>query len=142
MHTHFTLAHMPRITATVEDRHEEILSEVDAGNRSEAVRECIEAYERVSELEHQVSERAEEVRAEYEERVAELEQEIERLNRERRQLLEQREENQELVRFADEQRSVVRVQREEERRRRRANIIRRTWWKVAGEPDFDVAAQD
>lgn len=79
---------------------------------------------------------------EYEEQIDELGGEIKRLNRERRQLLEQREENQELVRFADEQRSVVRAQREEERRRRQTNIVRRTWWKVAGEPDFDVATQD
>jgi hypothetical protein len=34
------------------------------------------------------------------------------LNRERRQLLEQREENQELVKFAEEQRSLVSEQRD------------------------------
>lgn len=68
--------------------------------------------------------------AEYEERIAELEQEVERLHRERRQLLEQREENQELVLYAKEQRDEARTNK----RRRQYNIVRRAWWAVAGEP--------
>jgi len=116
---------MPRLTITVTDEQNELLAELsgDGGpyeSKSEAVREFIDSGETTEDLRR----------------------EVERLNRERRQLLEQREENQELVRFADEQRSVVRAQREEERRRRQTNIVRRTWWKVAGEPDFDVATQD
>lgn len=132
---------MPRITATVEDRHEEILSSVDAESRSEAVRECIEAYEQVSKLEAEVSERVEELRTEYEGRISkyegritELEQEVERQQRERRQLLEQREENGDLVRFAKEQRSVVRQREDRERRHSEANLFRRAWWFVAGMP--------
>lgn len=132
---------MPRITATVEDRHEEILSDVEAESRSEAVRECIEAYERVSALEAEVSERAKVLRTEYEERISEyenriseLEQEVERQQRERRQLLEQREENRDLVRFAEEQRSVVRQREDRERRHSEANLFRRAWWFVSGMP--------
>ena len=41
------------------------------------------------------------VSGETDQRVRELEQEVERLNRERRQLLEQREENQELRRYVE-----------------------------------------
>jgi len=65
---------------------------------------------------------------EYEGQIDELGGEIERLNRERRQLLEQREENQELVRFAEEQRSLVSEQRD----RQNAPVWRRAKWWVFG----------
>lgn len=66
------------------------------------------------------------------ERIDELEQEIDRLNRERRQLLEQREENQELVKFAEEQRSLV----SEQRARQNAPVWRRAkWWVFGGGHD-------
>ena len=68
---------------------------------------------------------------EYEERIAELEQEVERLHRERRQLLEQREENQELVRFAESQRELAEYERE---RQKRGVFTRFVWW-LRGQPD-------
>ena len=72
---------MPRLTITVTDEQAALLEELsgDGGqyeSKSAAVRDFIQAGERV----------------------AELEQEVERLNRERRQLLEQRKEHGELVR--------------------------------------------
>lgn len=48
--------------------------------------------------------------------VDELRQEVDRLRRERRQILEQREENQELVRFAEQQKTVL--ERQEARKAR------------------------
>ena len=74
---------------------------------------------------------ADEREREYEERIAELEREVDRLNRERRQLLEQREENQELVRFAEEHRSLVAAERD----RRKKGAFTRAWWWLRGEPD-------
>ena len=59
---------------------------------------------------------ADEQDRECEDRIAELEREVERLNRERRQLLEQREENQELVRFAESQRELAEYERERQKR--------------------------
>jgi Arc/MetJ-type ribon-helix-helix transcriptional regulator len=64
----------------------------------------------------QYDSRAERIRDVLESRteVDELRQEVKRLRRERRQILEQRTENQELVSFADQQRSVL--ERQEARR--------------------------
>jgi metal-responsive CopG/Arc/MetJ family transcriptional regulator len=73
---------------------------------------------------------------EYTRRIAELERENERLHRERRQLLDQRDEHQELVRYADNERQME--QRREQRRQ--ANILRRAWWYLAGTPDDETEA--
>ena len=90
---------MPRLTITVTDEQNELLAELssDEGpyeSKSEAVRSFIESGEDTEQLRR----------------------EVERLNRERRQLLEQREENQQLARFAEEQQSVL--ERQEARRSR------------------------
>lgn len=74
---------------------------------------------------------------EYNERIEQLERENERLHRERRQLLEQREENTELVRYAREQRSIEREREDRRRERESANILRKTWWVLAGRPTAD-----
>jgi len=129
---------MEKISISLTDEqihHIKELMEKQGEGRSEAVRTLVERGRNYSELEEEVKAKVEEVERKREEEIKDLEQEIERLHRERRQLLEQREENQELVRFAEEQRSVVHEQREEERRRRSANMFRRAWWFVAGEPD-------
>jgi metal-responsive CopG/Arc/MetJ family transcriptional regulator len=89
-------------------------------SRSEAVEDLLTTAFSVDEREH-----------EYEERIAELEREVERLNRERRQLLEQREENQELVRFAESQRELAEYERE---RQKRGVFTRFVWW-LRGQPD-------
>jgi Arc/MetJ-type ribon-helix-helix transcriptional regulator len=65
------------------------------------------------------------------EKVNQLESEVERLHRERRQLLEQREENQELVRFAESQRELAEYERE---RQKRGVFTRFVWW-LRGQPD-------
>ena len=59
------------------------------------------------------------------EKVNQLESEVERLHRERRQLLEQREQNQELVRFAKSQRELAEYERE---RRKRGVFTRFRYW--------------
>jgi Arc/MetJ-type ribon-helix-helix transcriptional regulator len=105
---------MPRLTITVTDEQAALLEELsgDGGqyeSKSAAVRNFIQAGERV----------------------AELEQEVERLNRERRQLLEQREEHGELVRYAEDQRE----QEQNARERRKKPAWTRAWWWLTGEPE-------
>lgn len=77
---------MPRLTVTITDEQAEFLDEVsgDGGeyeSKSAAVREFIQAGERV----------------------AELEQTVERLETEKRLILEEREENRELVRYVEDE---------------------------------------
>lgn len=62
--------------------------------------------------------------------VERLRTEVERLRRERRQLLDVREENTELVAFANEHRSLVEYERE---RRKRGVFTRFRYW-LTGEP--------
>ena len=105
---------MPRLTITVTDEQAALLEELsgDGGqyeSKSAAVRDFIQAGERV----------------------AELEQEVERLNRERRQLLEQRNEHGELVRYAEDQRE----QEQNARERRKKPAWTRAWWWLTGEPE-------
>lgn len=119
---------MKSITVSIDEDDVELLEDLqdehDLANRSAAMRRVFEQYRENENLRSELQD---------------LNMEIQRLQRERRQLLETREENQELVKFAEEQRSVVREQREEDRRRRSANILKRTWWKLAGEPDLETA---
>jgi len=123
---------MPRLTITIPNDMgsylEDLVEDDDQpviDSKSGAVRACIET--------HRDGEGPDEdVVREYEERIEELEQEIDRLNRERRQLLEQREENQELVKFAEEQRGLVSEQRD----RQNAPVWRRAkWWVFGGGQD-------
>jgi Arc/MetJ-type ribon-helix-helix transcriptional regulator len=105
---------MPRLTITVTDEQAALLEELsgDGGqyeSKSAAVRNFIQAGERV----------------------AELEREVERLNRERRQLLEQREEHSELARYAEDQRE----QEQNARERRTKPAWTRAWWWLTGEPE-------
>ena len=101
--------------------------------RAEFVRDLLESRNEPSETQAEL----EECRAtvgELRSQLDELQTEVERLHRERRQLLEQREENQELVKFAQEQRSVVRSREERERERESANALKRAWWWAVGRP--------
>lgn len=104
------------------NRLEEIEKEAEERemSKSEIIRE------RLDELDD-----AEQLRSELEANLDELKTENERLRREKRQILEQREENTELVLFAE----TERERRERERERRQHNVFRRAWWWVAGEPD-------
>jgi len=109
---------MPRLTITVTDEQNELLAELsgDGGpyeSKSEAVREFIESGEDTEQLRR----------------------EVERLNRERRQLLEQRKENDELVAFADETRSVLERREHRSETIRTAPVWRRALWWVLGEPE-------
>lgn len=70
------------------------------------------------------------------EQLADCRRENERLRRERRQILDQREERNELVRYAESEREAA----ERREQRRHANILRRTWWKLAGTPDDETEA--
>ena len=96
--------------------------------RSEAVRTLVDRGMNAAEHEEKLRGRMEELERKKDEEIEELRTEIDRLQRERRQILEQREENQELVRFAEEQRSLVSEQRD----RRNAPVWRRAKWWVLG----------
>jgi Arc/MetJ-type ribon-helix-helix transcriptional regulator len=108
---------MPRLTITVTDEQSELLSELSGNDgryesKSEAVRSFIESGEDVEQLR----------------------QEVDRLNRERRQLIEQRNENQELVEFASETRSVLKRREDRSEQIRTAPVWRRALWWFLGEP--------
>jgi TolA-binding protein len=106
-----TSLHMGRITFTADDKHEKVVSEVqaekDVESKSEAVRECISRY---ADLQH---------------RVNELETELNRLRNEKRLILEQREENTELVEYVAQERTA-------EQRWREADLATRLKWKLFG----------
>ena len=122
---------MEKISISLTDEqihHVKELMEKQGEGRSEAVRTLVERGRNHSELEEELETKVEEVERKRNEEIEDLEQEIERLHRERRQLLEQREENQELVRFAEEQRSLVSEQRD----RQNAPVWRRAKWWVLG----------
>jgi Arc/MetJ-type ribon-helix-helix transcriptional regulator len=99
---------MARVSASVSDEQAaqiEDLARSDGpyDSKSEVIRACIRAYNRVEEVE----------------------QENERLHRERRQLLEQREEHNDLVRYVEDR------QKEEQRAREKEEQpiwTRATWW--------------
>jgi acetyl-CoA carboxylase alpha subunit len=88
----------------------------------------VEQGRNYSELEEEVEAKMEEVERNRDKEVADLQQEIDRLNRERRQLLEQREENKELARWAEDQRTAA-------HRHRSRPVWRRAWTWVFGDPD-------
>ena len=134
---------MPRFSVTFDDEDDTYLAELAGeGGKYDSKAEAVRAI--VREDRERTGDEPEAVRQEYKkkiadlkaaknERVDELEQEIDRLNRERRQLLEQREENQELVKFAEEQRSLVSEQRD----RQNAPVWRRAkWWVFGGGQDY------
>ena len=102
---------MPRLTATVEEDQVALIEELsgDGGqyaSKSEAVRACIQAYERVSQLEA----------------------ENDRLRREKRAVIEQRDEHRELVEYVDGERELQQMERE----RRNAPIWLRLKWFIWG----------
>lgn len=101
--------------------------------RSKHIRDTLESRKQQRELEqtHEELTAARERAAtvdELTEQIEELQRENDRLQRERRQLLEQRDEHTELVRYAEQQRSVI--ERREERRD--APVWRRAKWWVLG----------
>ena len=102
---------MPRLTATVDEEHAALIEELSSddgqyASKSEAVRACIQAYERV----------------------AELETENDRLRREKRAVIEQRDEHRELVEYVEGERKLQKMERE----RRNAPLWRRLEWFVFG----------
>lgn len=113
MSLYVNLRNVPRVSASITEDQAELIEDLagDEGpydSKSEVLRECISAYNRVQELET----------------------ENERLHRERRQLLEQREDHNDLVRWGE-------TEREREQRRREKEeqpIWTRAAWYVFGRP--------
>ncbi|RJS96617.1 ribbon-helix-helix protein, CopG family [Halococcus sp. IIIV-5B] len=102
---------MPRLTVSVDDDDAAIIEELssDGGpyeSKSEAMRACIQQYERIEELER----------------------ENERLRNEKRAIIEQRDEHSELVAYVEGERDLQEMERE----RRNAPIWRRIKWLIMG----------
>ena len=104
---------MPRITVSVSDEQAERIEEL-AGEDG--------PYSSKSEVMRHFIQRSQEA--------DDLERENERLHRERRQLLDQREERNELVRYAEDQRE----QEQRVQNRREKPVWTRVRWWVLGEP--------
>ena len=133
---------MPRFSVTFTEEDNAYLADLagkdgDYDSKAEAVRAIVQERREGTGNEPEVvqqeyEEKLAELEAAKNEEIEELETEISRLNRERRQLLEQREENQKLVKFAEEQRSLVSEQRD----RQNAPVWRRAkWWVFGGDQD-------
>lgn len=122
---------MEKISISLRDeqlQHVEQREEKKDETRSEAVRTLVEQGMNAAEHKEKLRGRMDELQQKKDEEIEQLQTEIDRLQRERRQILEQREENQELVRFAEEQRSLVSEQRD----RQNAPVWRRAKWWVFG----------
>ena len=89
---------MGRITFTADAHHKDIIEDVEAEDdvesQSAAVRECITRY---ADLQHRVEELQNEI--------DDLETELERVRNEKRLILEERDEKNELVRYAETERT-------------------------------------
>ena len=122
---------MEKISISLRDEQLQHVAEREENKnetRSEAVRTLVDRGMNAAEHEEKLRGRMEELERKKDEEIEQLRTEIDRLQRERRQILEQREENQELVRFAEEQRSLVSEQRD----RRNEPVWRRAKWWVLG----------
>jgi septal ring factor EnvC (AmiA/AmiB activator) len=140
---------MPQISLRLDDDLLETLdAEADDRDvpRSKHIRDMLESRKRQRELEHELEQMREKLATardqaadveELTEQVEELERENERLHRERRQLLEQREEHTELVRYAEQQQSVI--ERQEERRD--APVWRRAKWWMLGRSNDETSTE-
>ena len=130
---------MEKISISLRDeqlQYVEEREEKEDETRSEAVRTLVERGMNAAEHEEKLRGRMDELQRKKDEEIEQLQTEIDRLQRERRQILEQREENQELVRFAEEQRSLVSEQRD----RQNAPVWRRAKWWVFGQSDDETEA--
>lgn len=115
---------MNRVSLSLpEDLDKELDDLVEDGeyeSKSAAVRELIRECQRLR------TEYDERVTA-YEQQIEDLERKVERLENEKRMILEQREENTELVRYVQEERTL-------ERRRAEAGVLTRAKWWLTGMP--------
>jgi hypothetical protein len=98
--------------------HIDAVRQDDETSDAEAVRECIRRSRRLDDVE---------------ERVADLEEEVERLKREKRLILEERQEKQQLAKFAEEQQTVI-------QERRDASLVTRAKWALFGRDGGDGEA--
>jgi Arc/MetJ-type ribon-helix-helix transcriptional regulator len=114
MVTRLNLIDMGQISVKLaDDRIDELDREAETNgfaSRADLVREAIDSRNESSEDERELQETVDDLRSQLDD----LRRENDRLRRERRQILEQRNENQQLVRFAEQQRTVL--ERKEERR--------------------------
>ena len=114
---------MPQVSARVsEDLNERIeaFSDETGSTKSDALRRLIEQGLETDRL------RAENDR---------LKNNIQTLVEDR----EERENTETIVQYVEDEQRLRRRREEREQRRRTASIVKRTWWFIAGEPDFETA---
>jgi len=141
---------MKRITPSIREDHAEFIEQVQQ-EATEDISDA-EAARRVFDLAIEADARLEQRDAEIQRLEAELERAEARTDELRSKftaVTDRIDASNELVRFAEEQRELENAREERERRReererrrdriRQANILKRGWWKVAGEPDFEAA---
>jgi chromosome segregation ATPase len=141
---------MKRITPSVREDHFEFIEQVQA-EATEDISDA-EAARRVFDLAMEADARLEQRDAEVKRLEAELERAEARADELRSKftaMTDRIDASNELVQFTEEQRELENTREERERRRenrerrrdriRQANILKRTWWKVVGEPDFETA---
>ena len=133
---------MEQITVRVtESTLEELEAEADEHDvtRSEHIRQIIDDRNDPGADVERLREEAADYEAEcgrLRDRVAELETDVDRLQNEKRLILEDREEKQELVAFAEAERDVVERREQRERERESAGVVTRAkWWLVGRDVD-------
>ena len=134
---------MKRITVSLEQSQLDTLNEIqedeNISSRSEALRRFFRKYERFKDLEERYDSRMQDyedtidkIKEQHQQEIDDLQSEIDSLEAEldqeqnkTKQILEQRNENKELVKFVEQERT-------QEQRWREASITKRLKWKVFG----------
>jgi len=97
-------------------------------SNAEAIRSAVDRARRLEGRERAVAKDARERIEHHRDRVAELERELERVKNEKQVIIEQREENTELVRYAQRERS-------KQERLASAGVLTSIKWRLTGVPD-------
>ena len=121
-----------RTTVSLSDENTEYVdNRADEGDsNAEAIRQAVDRARRLEGRERSVAADARERIEHHRDRVAELERELERVKNEKQVIINQREENTELVRYAQRERS-------KQERLASAGLLTSIKWRVTGVPDDD-----
>ncbi|AFH22150.1 hypothetical protein OSG_eHP18_00200 [environmental Halophage eHP-18] len=121
-----------RTTVSLSDENSEYVdNRADSeDSNAEAIRSAVDRARRLEGRERAVAKDARERIEHHRDRVADLERELERVKNEKQVIISQREENTELVRYAEQQRS-------KQDRLASAGLLTSIKWRVTGVPDGD-----
>jgi len=119
-----------RTTVSLSDANTEYVdnrADEDDSN-AEAIRSAVDRARRLEGRERAIAQDARERIEHHRDRVADLERELERVKNEKQVIISQREENTELVRYAEQQRS-------KQERLASAGVLTSIKWRLTGVPD-------